>query len=81
VYGIGAILLELDDPSVVLAALPGSLLTTNAAERDGYVPNVVYSCGALLHDGILTIPCGVSDRSIAFAQADLVELFGHMESV
>ncbi len=81
VYGIGAILLDLDDPSVVLAALPGPLLTANAAERDGYVPNVVYSCGALLHDGILTIPYGVSDRSIAFAQADLVELLGHMESV
>jgi predicted GH43/DUF377 family glycosyl hydrolase len=81
VYGIGAILLDLDDPTIMRARLPRPLLTGTAAERDGYVPNVVYSCGALLYGDVLTIPYGISDRSIGFAQADLTELLGHMDSV
>jgi predicted GH43/DUF377 family glycosyl hydrolase len=81
VYGIGAMLLDLEEPSVVLATLPHPLLTANLVERNGYVPNVVYSCGALLHDGVLTIPYGMSDASIGFAQAHLSELMGHLEAV
>jgi predicted GH43/DUF377 family glycosyl hydrolase len=81
VYGIGAILLDLADPSVVRATLPQPLLAATAAERDGYVPNVVYSCGAFLHDGVLTIPYGISDQVIGFAQAYLSELLGHMDTV
>jgi predicted GH43/DUF377 family glycosyl hydrolase len=81
VYGIGAILLDLDDPTVVRARLRRPLLTATAAGRDGYVPNVVYSCGALLHGHVLTIPYGIGDRSIGFAQADLTELLGHMDGV
>ena len=81
VYGIGAILLDLDDPTIVRARLARPLLTATAAERDGYVPNVVYSCGALLCGEVLTIPYGISDRSIGFAQADLTELLGHMDGV
>jgi predicted GH43/DUF377 family glycosyl hydrolase len=81
VYGIGAILLDHDDPTVVRARLPRPLLTATAAGRDGYVPNVVYSCGVLLHGHVLTIPYGISDRSIGFAQVDLTELLGHMDSV
>jgi predicted GH43/DUF377 family glycosyl hydrolase len=77
-YGLGAILLDLDDPSVVLGCLRRPLLTPNADERDGYVPNVVYTCGALLHDGILTIPYGISDGAIGFAQAPLAELLTHL---
>jgi predicted GH43/DUF377 family glycosyl hydrolase len=80
VYGIGAMLLDLADPSVVLATLAHPLLTANAAERDGYVPNVVYSCGALLHDGVLTIPYGMSDQVTGFAQAYLSEVLGHMDT-
>ena len=79
VYGIGAVLLDLDDPTVVRARLRRPLLTATAAGRDGYVPNVVYSCGALLHGHVLTIPYGIGDRSIGFAQADLTELLGHMD--
>ena len=48
-YSIGAMLLDLDEPAKVLATLPTPLLTPLEDERDGYVPNVVYSCGALLH--------------------------------
>jgi predicted GH43/DUF377 family glycosyl hydrolase len=77
-YALGAILLDLDDPSNVLASLRRPLLTPDAAERDGYVPNVVYTCGALLHDGILTIPYGISDGAIGFAQAPLDELLSQL---
>ena len=80
VYGIGALLLDLADPSVMRATLPYPLLTPNTAERDGYVPNVVYSCGALLHDGVLTIPYGIGDRATGIAQAHLSELLGHMDA-
>jgi predicted GH43/DUF377 family glycosyl hydrolase len=74
-------LLDLDDPSTVVATLPRPLLTANADERDGYVPNVVYSCGALLHGDILTIPYGISDTAIGFAQCGLTDLLAAMEPV
>src|SRR4029079_12554728 len=65
-YALGAMLLDLADPSIVLARLPGPLMTPRADERDGYVPSVVYTCGALLNGGCLTIPYGVSDGAIGF---------------
>lgn len=77
-YSLGAILLDLDDPSVVLATLSEPLLTPAAGERDGYVPNVVYTCGALLHDEVLTIPYGISDGAIGFAQVGLPALIERM---
>jgi predicted GH43/DUF377 family glycosyl hydrolase len=79
-YALGAILLDLDDPATVLATLDGPLLTPNASERDGYVPNVVYTCGALQHGDLLTIPYGISDGSIGFAQVSLPDLLGRMLS-
>ena len=51
-YSIGAFLLDLEDPSRVIGRLPRPLLSPDETEREGYVPNVVYSCGALIHDGI-----------------------------
>jgi predicted GH43/DUF377 family glycosyl hydrolase len=77
-YALGAMLLDLADPSVVLARLPGPLMTPRADERDGYVPNVVYTCGALLNGGCLTIPYGISDGAIGFAQVDVDELVSRM---
>jgi len=74
-YSLGALLLDLDGPSVVVAALPEPLLTPNTDERDGYV---VYSCGALLHDDIPTISYGISDSAIGIAQAHLPELLDRM---
>jgi predicted GH43/DUF377 family glycosyl hydrolase len=50
------------------------LLEANEDEREGYVPNVVYSCGALLHGGSLVLPYGFSDSAVGFAQVDLAEL-------
>ncbi len=57
-YALGALLLDLDEPGRVIAELPGALLTSQGPERDGYVPNVVYSCGGLLHEGVVWIPYG-----------------------
>lgn len=66
-YAIGALLLDLDDPTRVVAALDAPLLEPQPDEQDGYVPNVVYSCGALLHDDTLVIPYGIADSAIGFA--------------
>jgi predicted GH43/DUF377 family glycosyl hydrolase len=74
-YGIGAILLDTDDPTKQIGALTEPLLTPAADERDGYVPNVVYSCGAMIHGQQLVLPYGCSDSSIRFVFVDLPELF------
>jgi predicted GH43/DUF377 family glycosyl hydrolase len=70
-YAIGALLLDLDQPHRVIAELPGMLLAPDNAERDGYVPNIVYSCGGLLHAGRLWLPYGISDSRVGFATASL----------
>ncbi|MCW2538808.1 MAG: glycosidase related protein [Frankiales bacterium] len=74
VYGIGAMLLDLDDPTSVLGVLDQPILTPTPQEREGYVPNVVYSCGALTHGTDLVVPYGCSDSSIRIALVDLPEL-------
>ncbi|MEZ0447984.1 glycoside hydrolase family 130 protein [Cellulomonas sp. ICMP 17802] len=73
-YSIGALLLDLDDPRRVLGSLAAPLLTPEADERDGYVPNVVYSCGGLVHGDTLVLPYGCSDSSIRLALVDLPQL-------
>jgi predicted GH43/DUF377 family glycosyl hydrolase len=73
-YSIGAILLDLDDPTRVLGRLRRPLLSPTHAERDGYVPNVVYSCGALVHGETLVIPYGISDAAIGIATVAMPEL-------
>ena len=73
-YAIGAILLDLADPGRVIGALTHPLLEPDVSERDGYVPNVVYSCGGLLHDGRLWLPYGIDDSRIGVAWGDLDEL-------
>jgi predicted GH43/DUF377 family glycosyl hydrolase len=70
-YAIGALLLDLDDPSRVIGALRDPLLEPAEDERDGYVPNVVYSCGALRHGDQLLLPYGASDASVRFAFVDV----------
>ena len=79
-YCIGAILLDRDDPSRVLARLREPLLRPAPDEREGYVPNVVYSCGALVHRGILILPYAVSDTSSRFATLAVADLLAAMES-
>ncbi|WP_421741330.1 glycoside hydrolase family 130 protein [Cellulomonas sp.] len=73
-YGIGAMLLDLDDPRRVRGSLRSPLLTPTADERDGYVPNVVYTCGALLHGDTLVLPYGCSDAAIRVALVDVPQL-------
>ena len=57
------------------------LLTPAADERDGYVPNVVYSCGALLHGDTLVLPYGCSDASIRVALVDVPQLLARLTSL
>ena len=75
-YVLGAILLDLDDPSRVIGHLEDPLLEPDETERDGYVPNVVYSCGAIVHDGDLVIAYGASDTSTRFASISLDSVLG-----
>jgi predicted GH43/DUF377 family glycosyl hydrolase len=73
-YNIGAILLDLDDPTRVLGRLRRPLLSPARGGQNGYVPNVVYSCGALVHADTLVIPYGINDGAIGFATAPLPRL-------
>lgn len=73
-YCLGACLLKLEDPTVELGRLKEPLLIPNEDEREGYVPNVVYSCGSIIHDGKLVIPYGLSDYSSSFVTVDLNDL-------
>jgi predicted GH43/DUF377 family glycosyl hydrolase len=79
-YAIGAILLDRDDPSKVLGRLKQPLLAPDENERAGYVPNVVYSCGALVHAGRLIVPYAMSDFASTFATVPLAEVLGAMTS-
>jgi len=79
-YCIGAFLLDRDDPCKVIGRLREPLLCPNSHEREGYVPNVVYTCGALLHQGELIIPYGISDYSTGFATVPLSEVLAAMQS-
>nr|WP_211247212.1 glycoside hydrolase family 130 protein [Cryptosporangium arvum] len=73
-YSIGAILLDLDDPTRLVGRLERPLLQPAADQREGYVPNVVYSCGGLVHDGILWLPYGVGDALISVGWTPLGDL-------
>ena len=78
-YCIGAFLLDRDDPAKVIGRLREPLLQPNRNEREGYVPNVVYTCGALLHNGELVIPYGLADHATGFATVPLSEVLAAME--
>ncbi|MDB5673910.1 MAG: glycosidase [Sphingomonas bacterium] len=78
-YCMGACLLDKADPSKLLARTPQPILSPSPDERDGYVPNVVYSCGALAHGRALMIPYGVADNFAAFATTTVERLLAVME--
>jgi predicted GH43/DUF377 family glycosyl hydrolase len=77
-YSIGAALLDKKDPRKVLARTPRPLLSPSDENREGYVPNVVYTCGGLVNNGRLFLPYGVADSSVAFCTLDVSELLGEM---
>ncbi len=81
-YSISAILLDLEDPCKVIGRLHEPLLAQlpNATERDGYVPNVVYSCGAIVNGDSLVLPYAVSDYSSSFAIISMPDLMQRMIS-
>jgi predicted GH43/DUF377 family glycosyl hydrolase len=78
-YCLGAFLLDLQDPTRVIGRLREPLLAPNEIEREGYVPNVIYTCGALLHGRELMIPYAMSDYATSFASVSLNELLAQME--
>ncbi|MEA3189413.1 MAG: hypothetical protein QOD99_3243 [Chthoniobacter sp.] len=79
-YGIGAILLDLEDPTRVLGRLSEPLISPTENEREGYVPNVVYTCGALLHKRELIIPYAMSDVVSGIGTVSIDELLAELTS-
>jgi predicted GH43/DUF377 family glycosyl hydrolase len=77
-YAIGALLLDLDDPTVVRAVLDTPILVAGPELREGYVPNVVYSCGGVVHDGRLWLPYGVGDSRVRVASISVAALLDEM---
>jgi predicted GH43/DUF377 family glycosyl hydrolase len=77
---MGAMLLDLETPHRVIGKLKDPLLVSNRAEREGYVPNVIYSCGALIHNGELVIPYATSDWASTIAQIEVGELLDLLKS-
>jgi predicted GH43/DUF377 family glycosyl hydrolase len=78
-YCIGAVLLDLEDPSRIIGRLREPLLSPEGAEREGYVPNVVYSCGSLLHNGRLILPYAMSDKATKIASIALSDLLSALK--
>jgi len=80
-YCIGAMLLDLEDPTRIIGRLREPLLAPKEGEREGYVPNVVYSCGALIHNSELIIPYAMSDITSGIAAVGVSDLIQCMEPV
>jgi len=78
-YCIGAFLLDRDDPTKVIGRLREPLIKPDENEREGYVPNVVYSCGSLLHGRQLIVPYAMSDYATTFATLALADVLEAME--
>lgn len=79
-YCIGALLLDLEDPSKVIGRLAEPLLSPDESEREGYVPNVVYSCGSMVHQGRLITPYAMSDWASSIATVSLDTLLERLKS-
>ena len=79
-YCLGASLLNIEDPSVEIGRLSEPLIIPNKDEREGYVPNVLYSCGSIIHNDKLIIPYGLSDYCSSFATVDINALLDKLKS-
>jgi predicted GH43/DUF377 family glycosyl hydrolase len=79
-YSIWAELLDLDDPSKVLGRLDEPILSPDEHERDGYVPNVVYTCGSMLHGDALILPYGIADQRCRIATVSIPELLTRLKA-
>ena len=78
-YCIGVSFFDLEDPTKQIGRLKEPLITPLEHEREGYVPNVVYSCGALIHNQSLILPYALSDYSSTYAVVNLAELFAALK--
>jgi predicted GH43/DUF377 family glycosyl hydrolase len=79
-YSVWAVLLDIDDPSKIIGQLEEPLLTPDEHERDGYVPNVVYTCGSLIHEDELIIPYAIADQRCSVASVPIRELFMRLKA-
>ena len=79
-YALGASLYDLEDPEKEIGRLKTPLLSPNIEEREGYVPNVVYSCGSIIHNGNLIVPYGMSDYASTYASVNLNELLSELKN-
>jgi predicted GH43/DUF377 family glycosyl hydrolase len=77
-YALGACLLDLENPARLIARLDEPLLTPSPDERNGYVPNVVYSCGGMIHEGWLVVPYGFADEGVRFMTVAVEDLLREM---
>ena len=80
-YGGHSHLTTGDDPTRVIARTALPIMTPDGAHRDGYVPNVVYSCGGFAHGDLLVLPYGIGDRSISVATIGISALIASMQRV
>jgi predicted GH43/DUF377 family glycosyl hydrolase len=80
-YCIGAILLDIENPAKIIARLEEPLLAPHAEDREGYVPNVVYTCGAIIRNGDLVIPYAMSDIRSGIATVGVKELLKCMHTL
>jgi predicted GH43/DUF377 family glycosyl hydrolase len=78
-YCIGAVLLDLENPKKIIGRLKEPLLEPDENEREGYVPNVVYTCGAMVHGDKLVMPYAMSDYATRIALVDMAELIHRMK--
>jgi predicted GH43/DUF377 family glycosyl hydrolase len=79
-YALGALLLDLEDPSKIIGRLQKPFLVPDDSEREGYVPNVVYTCGGLIHGDQLLLPYGFSDSGIGIATIPVQNLLAELRS-
>jgi predicted GH43/DUF377 family glycosyl hydrolase len=79
-YVLGASLYELDDPEKEIGRLKSPLIAPNNEEREGYVPNVVYSCGSIVNNRNLIVPYAMSDYASTYATIDLNELLNELKN-
>ncbi len=79
-YSLGASLYKLDNPEIEIGRLSEPLMVPNESEREGYVPNVIYSCGSIIHNDDLIIPYAMSDHSSTYATVNLKELLNVLKT-
>ncbi len=79
-YSIWTVLLDIDDPSKIIGRLQEPILTPDEHERDGYVPNVVYSCGSMIHEDELIIPYAIADQRCSVASVSIPELLSRLKA-